>query len=97
MTQFNVDSNAVSEAGTRARASSEAIRTEVAAMVGHLTALEGSWQGGAATAFARLLEDWRAMQVQVELNLDSISMALDNAAVTYSNAEDSATQLFTGR
>lgn len=94
MTQYNVDAAHVSTAASQATRSSDAIRTEVAAMLSHLTSLEGSWQGGASAAFSGLLAQWRAAQLQVETALDSIGLALGQAAEQYTVAEENATRLF---
>lgn len=97
MTQYNVDAAEVATAAGQARASGETIRAEVGSMMAHLTALEGTWQGSAATAFAGVLDQWRAAQAQVELALDSLSGALNQAAEHYATAEESASRLFSGR
>ncbi|MFV0633735.1 WXG100 family type VII secretion target [Demequina sp.] len=97
MTRYHVDAAEVASASGLAARSSDTIRAEVAAMLGHLTALQGTWQGGAATAFAGVLEQWRAAQAQVETALDSITVALGQAATEYQNAEDSASRLFSVR
>lgn len=94
MTQYNVDAAQVANASTLAANSAEALRAEVGAMMSHLTALEGSWQGGAASAFTGLLQEWRAAQVQVESALDNITVALGQAAQQYQSAEDNASRLF---
>ncbi|WP_061961605.1 WXG100 family type VII secretion target [Demequina flava] len=96
MTQYNVDANQVATAATQAHASGDVIRTEVTAMMVHLTSLEGTWQGGAATAFAGVLDQWRAAQAQVEIALESLSTALNQAAEHYAGAEDAAARLFSG-
>lgn len=94
MTRYHVDAAEVASASTRAATSAETIRGEVAAMMGHLTALEGSWQGGAATAFTAVLDQWRGAQVQVEQALDALTVALSQAAEQYQSAEDAAARLF---
>lgn len=97
MTRYHVDAAEVASASTLAARSSDTIRTEVAAMMAHLTALQGSWQGGAASAFAGVLDQWRGAQVQVEQALDSLTVALSQAAQEYQTAEDSAARLFSAR
>ncbi|GIG53707.1 WXG100 family type VII secretion target [Demequina activiva] len=97
MTRYHVDAAEVASASSLAARSSDTIRTEVAAMMGHLTALQGSWQGGAATAFAGVLDQWRAAQMQVEQALDALTLALAHAAQEYQSAEDSAARLFSAR
>lgn len=95
MTRYHVDAAEVASASALASRSSDTIRSEVAAMMGHLTALESSWQGGAAVAFTGVLEQWRGTQAQVEQALDSLSLALSQAADQYQSAEDAASRLFT--
>ena len=97
MTSYHVDAAEVASASALASRSGDAIRAEVAAMMGHLTALQGSWQGGAASAFAGVLEQWRGAQVQVEQALDALTLALSQAAQEYQSAEDSAARLFSAR
>lgn len=92
--RYEVDSAQVAQAGAAAGASVAAIRTEVAALVRHLTDLQGAWQGTAATAFAGLLADWTATQRTVEASLDGITAALGTAAQHYADAEDQAARLF---
>jgi WXG100 family type VII secretion target len=94
MTQYNVDAAQVANASRLTAQSAETVRAEVAAMMGHLTALESSWQGGAASSFAGLLQQWRSAQVQVESALDNITVALGQAAQQYQSAEDNASRLF---
>ena len=53
MTQYHVDAAQVAAASSQASACAETLRAEVAAMMGHLTALEESWQGSAATEIGR--------------------------------------------
>ncbi|HCX84286.1 MAG TPA: WXG100 family type VII secretion target [Micrococcales bacterium] len=94
MTQYTVDAEAVAGAAAATRASGLAIATEVAAMMRHLATLEASWQGGAATQFGALAAQWRTTQAQVESSLDSIGVALDQAAAHYSDTEAATTRLF---
>ena len=51
MTQYHVDAAQVAAASGRAAASAASIRAEATSMLAQLTALESSWQGGAAAAF----------------------------------------------
>ena len=94
MTQYTVDPTAVAAAAGATRASGLVLSTEVGAMMGHLTALETSWQGAASAQFSVLASQWRATQAQVEANLDAISIALDNAARQYTDTEDSTVRMF---
>lgn len=94
MTQYRVDAEAVSGAAAATRASGQVIAAEVSAMMNHLTTLETSWQGAAATQFGSLAQQWRGTQVHVETSLASIASALDAAARQYTDTEDAATRLF---
>lgn len=92
--QFHVDAAEVTAASARTAQTAGAIRAESAAMLAHLTALEGSWQGSAALAFADVREQWRAAQAQVEAALDAIAQALGAAARSYEDAETAVTGYF---
>lgn len=92
--RYEVDSAQVAGASAAAGASVTAIRTEVAALVRHLTELQTGWHGTAATAFAGLLADWTVTQRTVEASLDGITAALGAAAQHYADAEDQASRLF---
>lgn len=94
MSRYEVDSAQVALAGAAVRGSTAAIRTEVAAMMRHLTDLQGSWRGGAANAFGAVLGDWAATQARVEESLDQITAALGSAAASYADAEQQAARLF---
>lgn len=94
MARFQVDSGEVQAASARTAAAASQIRTEVAAMMGHLTQLQGSWTGAASASFGACAEQWRATQAQVEVSLDQISAALTTAASTYEEAEAGAQSLF---
>jgi early secretory antigenic target protein ESAT-6 len=94
MTQYHVDSSEISRGSQLAIQSGENIRMEVAGLLGMLTSLEGSWQGGAASAFTGVLEQWRSAQAQVETALGSMGAALGQAAQEYEAAETQASRLF---
>ena len=91
---YQVDSDEVAGAAAQAGRSAEAIRAEVAAIVGQLHALESSWQGSASTAFAGVLAQWRGAQAQVEQALESLTQALGAAAAGYAEAEATAARMF---
>ncbi len=91
---YHVDAGEVSTAGGRAAASAETIRGEVASLIAHLESLQGTWQGGAAQAFAGILAQWRTAQAQVEVALDGMGAALAQAAGQYEAAEQTAARLF---
>ena len=91
---YYVDSDEVAAAAARAAQSGETIRGEVAALVANLQALEGTWQGSAATAFSGVLAQWRGAQAQVETALGSLTQALGAAATGYADAEAAAARMF---
>ncbi|NCT92521.1 WXG100 family type VII secretion target [Cellulomonas sp. APG4] len=94
MSRYEVDSAQVSQASAAAGRSVTAIRSEVAALLRHLTELQQVWRGSAATAFSGVVTDWSATQQRVEVSLDQITQALSAAAQTYAEAEQQASRLF---
>ncbi|WP_435298481.1 WXG100 family type VII secretion target [Timonella sp. A28] len=87
MSVFAVDTNQVEQASANVRRSVDSIRAEVAAMMSHLTNLQGTWKGEAAIQFQELSGTWHTTQTQVEASLESINRALDATAATYLDAE----------
>lgn len=96
MSRYEVDSELVAHASAAAGTSVAAIRSEVGALLGHLTDLQGAWRGAAAAAFADVVAEWSATQQHVEAGLDRIQQALAGAAQTYADAEAQASRLFAG-
>lgn len=94
MSRYEVDSAQVAQAGAAVQSSTAAVRAEIATMQRHLTELQNSWRGTAATGFAAVMVDWAATQARVEQSLDQITAALQAAARTYADAEQQAARLF---
>ncbi|MGO1561586.1 MAG: WXG100 family type VII secretion target [Actinomycetaceae bacterium] len=94
MARFQVDSAEVQTAAAQVRTTAGAVRTEVGTMMAHLLTLQTTWTGTAASSFTTCSEQWRALQSQVEANLDEISLALDSAARGYEDAETAAHGMF---
>ena len=94
MCRYEVDSAQVAQASAAAGASVSVIRSEVAALMRHLTELQGSWRGGAANAFGSVMAEWAGTQQRVEASLDHITAQLGTAAQHYSEAEQQASRLF---
>ena len=92
--RYEVDSDQVAQASAAAGRSVAAVRTEVAALLRHLTDLQAVWRGSAATAFGGVLAEWSGTQQRVEASLDQITAALGAAASTYAEAEQNASRLF---
>jgi 6 kDa early secretory antigenic target len=94
VTTFHVDSDAVLGAHQNMRACGERIRGEVATMLGHLGALQASWQGQASTAFQGAVTDWRMLQQHVDDSLSALNTALGTAGQQYAEAERANVHLF---
>ena len=97
MSRYEVDSARVAQASAAVNGSVTAIRGEVSAMMRHLTDLQASWRGTAATSFTGVMAQWQGTQTQVEAALDEITAALGSVAQTYADAESQATRLFVAR
>ncbi|AOZ73037.1 type VII secretion protein [Boudabousia tangfeifanii] len=94
MTTFQVDASQISAAGANAAATGNRIRSEVAGMLAQLHALEGNWQGAAQISFNQCVNEWQAVQAQVDTALESLSQRLLFASQTYQQAETQAQALF---
>lgn len=94
MTVFSVDSDAVLGATSAIRATADRLQSETAAMLGQLTQLQGSWTGGAALAFQRVVDRWRGAQAELEAALADIGGALAHAGNQYAQTEMAAAGLF---
>ena len=89
MPTYSVDTAAVTDTAARTRARIATIQTEVDGMRGDIGLLQSCWTGTASDSMAACAADWHLTQLQVQSNLDQISLALDNAAVCYDDAETS--------
>jgi early secretory antigenic target protein ESAT-6 len=94
MTRYQVDSDAVLNSGVAIHASIGRIQAEVSGMYSHLTSLESSWSGQAATAFQGVVGDWRITQQRVEESLATIQQALATAGRQYADVEQQNSRLF---
>ncbi len=94
MSVYQVDSQQLVAAGANAAHTAQNIRTQVAAMMAQLNALETSWVGGASASFQALVARWHATQLQVEDSLNAVSNALSHAAGTYTEAESGVAAMF---
>ena len=94
MSQYQVDSEAVSASASSIRSTIDRIQADVTAMHSQLTSLEGSWSGQAAVAFQAVVTDWRGTQTRVEESLASITQALSAAAQTYADVEMQNVRMF---
>ena len=82
MPTYSVDTAAVADTAARTRTRIATIQTEVDGMRGDIGLLQSCWTGTASDSMAACAADWHLTQIQVQSNLDQISLALDNAAVS---------------
>jgi early secretory antigenic target protein ESAT-6 len=92
--RYQVDAEQIRAGSALTARTVETIRSEVAALHGHLTAMQGAWVGTASTAFADVLTAWNTTAVQVNSSLDQIMQALSVAATQYADTELANTALF---
>lgn len=72
------------------------IQAQLAALMGRLEPLMGTWQGDAATSFQALREQWNANARQLNTALRGIGDALVVNTTNYAQTEDANRQSFTG-
>lgn len=87
MPVFSVDTQAVADTAARTRTRIATIQTETDGLKGDIALLQSSWTGGASDSMATCAADWHVTAIQVQSSLDLISQALDQAAVSYDDAE----------
>ena len=86
MPVFSVDTQAVADTAARTRTRIATIQTETDGLKGDISLLQSSWTGGAS--------DGHVTAIQVQSSLDLISQSLDQAAVSYDDAETCNTGRF---
>lgn len=91
---YTVDAEAVLTATGMVRASAYRIQSDTATMLGHLTHLQSTWTGTAATAFQTVIDQWRTAHHAVEESLETISHALEAAGHQYAETEQATASLF---
>lgn len=94
MAQFRVDSDEMQAAVQATHASMDAVRSEVAGLLGRLSSLQASWGGTASASFQVLVDDWRAAQQRVEESMTRMNQTLGSAASTYSTVEADVQRMF---
>lgn len=94
MAMYAVDSDAVMAAETAAKACSERVRGDVAAMHAQLQNLQSVWSGSASNAFQGTLEEWRVVQRSVEDALDRLNLALGVSGRSYADTESAVMGMF---
>jgi WXG100 family type VII secretion target len=94
MSQYQVDSAQVAQAGAAVQASAQRIGAEVDGMMRQLLDLQANWQGQASISFQHLIGQWRTTQERVHTSLEQLQAALAAAGRTYEDAETSAVRMF---
>jgi early secretory antigenic target protein ESAT-6 len=96
MTIFRVDSEQVLAANNTIQGTISKLQSEVDLLHSQLQALDGSWQGAAATSFQELVKRWRVTASGVDQQLGEIGRALAMAANQYQEIEQANLRLFQG-
>lgn len=96
MVQLAVDSDQILGAVASTQASIERVRAENSGLTANLVNLQTTWSGSASISFQDLLQQWRALQLQVEEQIAQINNALAAAGNTYGSTEQDVTRLFAG-
>ena len=94
MAVFTVDSDAVFSATSAVRGTIDRVRAEHQAMLSQLTSLQSVWTGSAAVAFGSTVDQWRAVNHQVEESITAINLALETAGRQYADTEQANLGLF---
>lgn len=91
---FSVDSEQVLTANNHIQSTIGRLQQEISTLHVQLSALDGSWQGSAASSFQELVMRWKTSADALEQNLGSIGQALAIAAQQYSDIEAANQRLF---
>lgn len=94
MTSYHVDSDAVIGTTGAVHASIGRIQAEVAGLHGHLTNLQGSWGGQAASAFQSSVAEWLVTEQRVQEVLTALNQSLSHAGQQYAEIEQANLRLF---
>ena len=71
--------------------SKQTLNSDIQSLEAKLSGLGSQWQGAAATAFASLMENWRAQARKITQSLDEFEANLTSSQQTYTAADDSST------
>lgn len=91
---FSVDSEQVLAANSHIQSTIGRLQQEISTLHAQLSALDGSWQGSAASSFQDLVLRWKTSADALEQNLGAIGQALAIAAQQYSDIEAANQRLF---
>ena len=96
MTNFHVDSSALDSATVQIGSTIDRLTADIATMGAQLRALEGSWSGPAALAFAQLMNDWTGASLRLTESLGAIGTALRQIHTHYLETEATNVRLLSG-
>jgi WXG100 family type VII secretion target len=91
---FSVDSESLLAQSAAVRATGDRIHSDVHAMLAQLLQLQQVWQGGAASGFQSVVDQWRGAQQTIEESLASIGQALSVAGTQYAETEQATASMF---
>lgn len=87
MTSFHVDTTALENASSHIGATIDRLHGEVTTLSAQLRALDGSWSGPAAIAFADVVGEWTLASTRLTEALDGIGSALRQIHSHYVDTE----------
>jgi hypothetical protein len=93
MTSFQVDPRALDDAATHISRTMDSLQSDIASLTSQLRALDGSWSGPAAIAFAGLVDEWTTTSTRVADSLGAIGAALRTIQAHYLDTEESNVRL----
>ena len=93
MTSFHVDPHALDDAATHISRTMDSLQSDITSLTSQLRALDGSWAGPAAIAFAGLVDEWTTTSNRVTDNLGAIGSALRAIQSHYLDTEESNVRL----
>jgi len=94
MSRFEVDSEAMAATSAAVQGSIATVTAETQRMMTNLEALQATWRGPAASAFAGVTGEWRVTQQRVHETLQAIQAALTHAGRQYADVEAATVRMF---
>lgn len=93
MTSFQVDPHALDDAAAHISRTMDSVQSDITSLTSQLRALDGSWTGPAAVAFAGLVDEWTTASNRVADSLGAIGTALRTIQAHYLDTEESNVRL----
>lgn len=70
--------------------SKQTLNAEIQSLEAKLSGIGSQWQGASATAFASLMENWRAQARKITQSLDEFEANLKSSQQTYTASDDAS-------